>query len=147
MNEGLTAQGKAPRSRTEAVVAFEAALLELRGHLGLLRKEHAGAFWTAYNRQRLWLVAQDVRPNRGEILVRELGAPLDAPAVWVKIATKRHQGDLACWHHYEVVPTLPLELARQRAIFKERGEAPLWAILGKEDPSPPKPVKSWGWHQ
>lgn len=74
MNDGLTAKGKHPKTRAEAMFAFEAAVLELSRHLdkrSTVPKTNK-PFWKSYNKSKLWLVAVETRANRDEVVVVSL---------------------------------------------------------------------------
>lgn len=119
MNDGLTARGKDVTSRAQAWFALRAAVLELEQHLGKKPPPTNKAFWSKFNRYKLWLVAKDTRPNRREVLLESLRTGKEE---WICIGDwdRLPLRNYVVWHEYRVLETYPDQKQQQNLLFEER---------------------------
>ena len=109
----ITANAPHPGSRTEAWVAWEAAVLEMQGISTVKRvSKHAKKFWKDFDDwYGWWLYAIDARPNRSEVLVEKI----DGQKVWVdvRIGALHHKDKKEKYNKYLINPSFEPERNRQ----------------------------------
>ena len=112
--EALTAKAKAPKSRKEAWAAWEANLVTvITGD-----RPHLKKWATAFTRKQWWLFAQDVRPNRMEVLVNDFHT---GNARWVRVQDPRGVRENArYWEKYRVLPQYEAAAKLQQEALSQR---------------------------